>query len=158
LGSEPVPRVLLAVDLASAFSSSAAAGHLLRYLSALFDLDSPSAPGALRFQRCFSPGISAQVTFQLPHCLRPCAFSQILLAQIRISHFAGRFLLSSLLFRWLPVCLIRAHTFRHFGFRIGRIIAVRVLRPSRSGMYRTLVQSSHLKIAWLLLLRCFPGP
>jgi hypothetical protein len=47
-GSEFIWRVRLAVDLASLFPSSAAAGLLLRCLSALFDLDTPAAPDALR--------------------------------------------------------------------------------------------------------------
>jgi hypothetical protein len=48
LGSGSHPRVRLAADLASRSPSSAAAGHLSRCLSALFDLDSPSVPGTFR--------------------------------------------------------------------------------------------------------------
>jgi hypothetical protein len=44
LGSESALHVNLSGDLASASSSSAAAGHLSRCLSALFDLDSPVLP------------------------------------------------------------------------------------------------------------------
>jgi hypothetical protein len=42
--SDPAPRTRLAANLASAVSSSAAAGPLARCLSALFDLDSPLRP------------------------------------------------------------------------------------------------------------------